>query len=217
MLCVGLTGGIASGKSVVSKKLLELGAYVIDADTISRIVMQPDTECWKKVVDAFGKGVLQSDSSIDRKKLASIVYNDPVKRNTLNQIVHPAIKQKIEAELEKIGNKSPDAVVIIEAALLVETGTYKEYDKLIVVHAPVELRIERMIKRDGITREEARKRIDAQWPLDKKIEVADYKIRNDRSFNLLYQDATKVFSSLLSIVNERGARKEGVGKPKKYK
>lgn len=207
MLRVGLTGGIASGKSMVSKKLSDLGAYVIDADKISKVVMRPETECWKKVVDAFGKRILQSDSSIDRKKLASIVYDDPDKRNTLNHIVHPAIKQHIEDELEKIGNESPDAVVIIEAALLVETGAYKGYDKLIVVHAPVEVQIERMIKRDGITREEARKRIDAQWPIDKKIAVADYPIRNEGSLDSLYRDTTEVFSSLLSIVNERDTRK----------
>ena len=209
MLRVGLTGGIASGKSVVSKKLLDLGAYVIDADKISRVVMLPETDCWKKIVGTFGKEILQSDSSIDRTKLASIVYDDPTKRNTLNHIVHPAIKQKIESELVKIGNKSPNAVVIIEAALLVETGTYKEYDKLIVVHAPVELQIARIIKRDGITREEARKRIDAQWPIDKKIEVADYPIRNEGSLDTLYKDITKVFSSLVSILKERGPQREG--------
>lgn len=214
MLRVGLTGGIASGKSVVSKKLSDLGAYVIDADKISKVVMRPETECWKKVVAAFGKAILQNDSSIDRKKLASIVYDDPDKRNTLNHIVHPAIKQKIEDELEKIGNESSDAVVIIEAALLVETGAYRGYDKLIVVHAPVELQIERMIKRDGITREEARKRIDAQWPIDKKIAVADYPIRNEGSLDSLYRDTTKVFSSLLSIVSKHDTRKEDSRKTK---
>lgn len=214
MLRVGLTGGIASGKSVVSKKLSDLGAYVIDADKISKVVMRPETECWKKVVAAFGKAILQNDSSIDRKKLASIVYDDPDKRNTLNHIVHPAIKQKIEDELEKIGNESSDAVVIIEAALLVETGAYRGYDKLIVVHAPVELQIERIIKRDGITREEARKRIDAQWPIDKKIAVADYPIRNEGSLDSLYRDTTKVFSSLLSIVGKQDTRKEDSRKTK---
>ena len=193
MLRVGLTGGIASGKSVVSKMLHDLGAYVIDADKISRVVMRPETECWKKIVAAFGKGILQSDSSIDRKKLASIVYDNPEKRETLNHIVHPAIKQEIEDKLEMISSDSPSAIVIIEAALLVETRAYKEYDKLIVVYAPVELQIERMIKRDGISREEARKRIDAQWPINKKIEVADYPIRNAGSLDTLYRETTKVF------------------------
>ena len=214
MLRVGLTGGIASGKSVVSKKLLDLGAYVIDADTISRVVMRPETACWKKIIAAFGKGILQGDSSIDRKKLASIVYDDPTKRNILNRIVHPAIKQDIEDELVKISKKSPDALVIIEAALLVETGAYKEHDKLIVVYAPVEVQIERLIKRDGISREEARKRIDAQWPIDKKIEVADYLIRNDGSLGMLYKDTTKVFSSLLSIINQRNTQNQRARKTK---
>jgi dephospho-CoA kinase len=185
MLRVGLTGGIGSGKSVVAKKLLDLGAYIIDADKISRAVMRPETDCWKKIVAVFGKEILQSDSTIDRKKLASIVYDDPSKRKTLNHIVHPAIKQKIEEELETISTESPDAVVIIEAALLVETGAYREYDMLIVVHAPVELQTERMIKRDGITREEALKRIDAQWPIEKKIEAADYTICNEGSLETL--------------------------------
>jgi dephospho-CoA kinase len=209
MLRVGLTGGIASGKSVVSKKLLDLGSFIIDADKISRVVMRPETECWKKIVAAFGTGVLQSDATIDRKKLASIVYDDPSKRKTLNHIVHPAIKLKIEEELERISTESPDGIVIIEAALLVETGAYREYDKLIVVHAPVELQIERMIRRDGITREEAQKRIDAQWPIEKKIKAADYPICNKGSLDALYSETAKVFSSLLSIVNEGNLRKEG--------
>jgi dephospho-CoA kinase len=203
MLRVGLTGGIASGKSVVSNKLVDLGAYVIDADKISRVVMQPETECFKKIVAAFGGGILGNDTSIDRKKLASIVYDDPTKRNLLNQIVHPAINEKIEAQIEKIRRESPDALVIIEAALLVETGVYKEYDKLIVVHAPVELQITRMINRDGMTRDEARKRIDAQWPIDKKIGFADYLIRNEGSLDTLYRDTTQVFSSLLSIAKKK--------------
>ena len=214
MLRVGLTGGIASGKSVVSKKLLDLGAYVIDADKISRVVMQPETGCWKKIVSAFGKGILSNDSSIDRKKLASIVYEYPAKRKTLNNIVHPAINKKIDQELEKIAADSLDALVIIEAALLVETGAYKEYDKLIVVHSPVELQIERMIQRDGMTREEALKRIDAQWPINKKIAVADYIIENKGSLAALYRDTKRVFSSLLSIVNQMEARNEGIRETK---
>ena len=199
MLLVGLTGGIASGKTVVSNKLRDLGAYVIDADDISRDVMVPKSPCWNKLVETFGNEILNKDYNIDRKILASLVFDDPQKRKCLNDIVHPEIKKRINLELARLKAELPDAIVIIEAALLVETGIYREYDKLIVVYAGKKLQEERMNKRDGITRDEARKRIAAQWPMVSKMNVADYLIQNESSLERLSKDTERVFASLRSL------------------
>jgi dephospho-CoA kinase len=199
MLLVGLTGGIASGKTVVSNNLRDLGAHVIDADDISRAVMVPETKCWKKLVENFGDTILKKDSSIDRKILASLIFDDPQKRKCLNDIVHPEITKRINQKVALINAEHSDAIVIIEAALLVETGAYKKYEKLIVVYAKEDLQEERIINRDGITRGEARKRIEAQWPMAKKMKVADYLIQNEGSLELLCRDTERVFARLRSL------------------
>ncbi len=207
MLLVGLTGGIASGKTVVSNRLRDLGAHVIDADDISKAVMVPHTECWKKLVESFGKQILKKDSSIDRKILASVIFDDPVKRKHLNTIVHPEITKMINLQVKRIKAECPDAIIIIEAALLIETGTYKEYEKLIVVYSREELQEERMITRDGITRAEARKRIDAQWPIVKKMKVADYLIQNEGSLEQLSKDTDRLFVSLRTLSDLKSIQK----------
>lgn len=199
MLLVGLTGGIASGKTLVSKKLLTLGAFVIDADEISREAMVPRTDCWNKIVKAFGKEILCTDSTIDRKKLAQLVFADAQKRNCLNRIAHPEIMQRIAVRLAAIKEEAPDTIAIVDAALLVETGAYKNYDKLIVVYAPEEIQEKRLIERDGMNREEARRRINAQGPINEKLKVADYVIRNEGTLNMLYKTTENVFSSLRTI------------------
>lgn len=207
MLLVGLTGGIASGKTVVSNNLRDLGAHVIDADDISRAVMVPRTKCWKKLVENFGDTILKKDSTIDRKSLASLIFDDPQKRKCLNDIVHPEITKRINRKVALINAEHSDAIVIIEAALLVETGTYKKYDKLIVVYANEDLQEERIINRDGINRDEARKRIEAQWPMAKKMEVADYLIKNEGSLELLCRDTEGVFASLRSLSDLKNPQK----------
>ena len=199
MLLVGLTGGIASGKTLVSKKLLSLGAYVIDADEVSREVMVPKTQCWERLIATFGEDILNHDSTINRTKLAQLVFTDPQKRQSLNRIVHPEIMQKIDLRLSAIRKADPDAITIVDAALLVETGAYKQYDKLIVVCATPEIQEKRLIERDGITRNETRRRIEAQWPLDEKVKVADYIIRNEGPLSMLHKATEEVFSSLHNL------------------
>ena len=214
MLLVGLTGGIASGKTVVSNRLRDLGAHVIDADDISRAVMVPQSQCWKKLVETFGENILKKDSSIDRKILASVIFDDPVKRKCLNDIVHPEITKTINLQVTQISSEWPDAIIIIEAALLVETGAYKKYEKLIVVYAKEDLQEERIINRDGITRGEARKRIDAQWPMAKKMKMADYLIKNEGSLELLCRDTERVFARLRSLSDLKNPQKGDSDKTK---
>ena len=196
MFVVGLTGGIASGKSVVSNMLSNLGASIIDADEISREVMIPHTKCWKEVIASYGSELLLEDLTIDRKKLAISVFNDSEQIKKLNRIVHPYIMQRIEEMIEEIKNNNPQALVIVDAALLVETGVYKHYDKLIVVYVSKETQIERLMIRDAMNREEAESRIDLQSPLTQKLKVADYIIENEGPLSKTREEVEKVYKAL---------------------
>ena len=198
MLVVGLTGGIASGKSVVSKILGDLGALVIDADGVSREIMVPHTECWEHLVSSFGKEIVREDLTIDREKLADLVFNNPTKRAKLNSVVHPVIMKRIEERLETIKEEEPETIVVIDAALLIETGMYKRYDKLVVVYAGEETQLKRLMARDGMSRDEAQRRIDSQLPLREKIKLADFVIENKGSLKKTKGEVEKVFKILSS-------------------
>ncbi len=183
MLIVGLTGGVASGKSVVSQVWKEEGAYLIDADRIARELVQPRTPAWKALVKAFGKEILQEDGSIHRKKLATRVFSNPVERDLLNRILHPRIKREIDRRIKGIGQKGPKAIVVIDAALLVETGYYRDVDKVVVVTSTKKQQIERLRRRDQMDQEMARGIIDSQISGEERIKVADIIIRNEGSRN----------------------------------
>lgn len=196
MFVVGLTGGIASGKSVVSNMLRDLGASIIDADEISREVMMPHTKCWEEVIATYGSELLLKDLTIDRKKLAGSVFKDSEQIKTLNRIVHPYIMQRIEEMIEEITNNDPQSLVIVDAALLVETGLYKHYNKLIVVYVSKETQLKRLMIRDAMSREEAESRIDLQSPLTEKMKVADYIIENEGSLSQTRKEVEKVYKAL---------------------
>jgi dephospho-CoA kinase len=181
MLVVGLTGGIASGKTTVARMLKKMGARIIDADAVSREVMVPQTRCWRQVVKSFGAAVVRTDGAINRKKLAVEVFKHPEKRRLLNRIVHPCIRKRIREMIRCIGREDPAALVIIDAALLVETGMYKDYDKLVVVAADEDVQLARLVRRNQLSIRDARRRLRAQWPLERKKRVADYVISNQSS------------------------------------
>lgn len=203
MLVVGLTGGIASGKSVVARMLKELGARVIDADAISREVMSPHTACWEKLLEQFGEGILDADLSINRKKLAAEIFGNADKRALLNSIVHPFIKDRIDQMLAEIRRIDPCALVVIDAALLVETGQYRCYDKLVVVAACRNTQLDRVVRRDNLSRDEALQRVDAQLPLAEKEKVADYLIRNDGSREETRKQTERLFQALCALIPEK--------------
>lgn len=184
MLLAGLTGGIASGKSLVARLLKDLGAHVIDADRIVHGLLEPGQEAWEKIIAYFGAGVLLPDKTIDRRKLGAIVFNDADKRAWLNALLHPRVHAVYTMQVKHLRERQPEAIVILDAALLIETGYYKTLDKTIVVYAEVEQQIERLAARDHFTREQALARIRSQMPLIEKREVADYVIDNtgDREY-----------------------------------
>ena len=208
MLIVGLTGGVASGKTAVSQILKEEGATLIDADQIARELVQPHTATWNELVKVFGKEILQEDGSIHRKRLAAKVFSDPEPRNLLNQILHPRIKTEMNKRVKEIGQKDPNAIVVIDAALLIELGDHREMDKVIIVTSTEKQQIERLKKRDGVDQEEAQRVLSSQMPLEEKMKVADFVIRNEGSFEETRRRVKEVFQELKRIAIQRRGQPE---------
>jgi dephospho-CoA kinase len=204
MLIVGLTGGVASGKSVVSQILKEEGAYIIDADQIARELVQPRTPTWKELIKVFGKEILQIDGSIHRKKLADKVFSDPEQRDHLNRILHPRIKKEMGRRVKAIGEKDPEAIVVIDAPLLIETGDHREMDRVIVVLSTEEQQVERLKERRGMDQEEARRIIASQSATEEKLRVAHFVIRNEGSVEETERRAKEVFQELKRIAVQKG-------------
>jgi dephospho-CoA kinase len=174
---IGLTGGIGSGKSTVARILRELGAPVVDADDLARRVVEPGRPAYDDIVSEFGPGVLAADGTLDRKRLADIVFADADKRKRLQQITHPRIAQMSQAETAAHAARGAP-VVVYEAALLVENGIHRALDGLIVVSATPEEQLARAVARDGMTEDAARARIASQLPLADKLAVATHIIYN---------------------------------------
>jgi len=206
MLIVGLTGGVASGKTGTSQVLKEEGAYIIDADQIARELVQPQRPAWNELIRAFGKEILQEDGSIHRKKLAEKVFADPKQRKRLNQILHPRIKEEMGRRTKEIGQKDPEAIVVIDAPLLVELGDHHEMDKLIVVTSTQTQQIERLKDRDGISPEAALKILSSQMPLGEKVKLADFVIGNEGSLEETKKRAREVFKELKKVMLKKKKR-----------
>jgi len=193
---IGLTGGIASGKSEVSRILQGAGVGIVDADRLAREVVAPGTDGLREVVAAFGAGVLATDGSLDRERLAAIVFGDEQARLRLQAITHPRIGQLSAQRLAEL--RASEAVYLVyDAPLLVEVGAHKGFAALIVVAADEEAQVARLITRDGFSEPDARRRIAAQLPLARKIEVADYVIHNDASLSELQARTLAVHRQIL--------------------
>jgi dephospho-CoA kinase len=178
MLRVGLTGGIASGKSTVGRMFGELGCRVIDSDLITRRLFEPGDPVNKAVAAVFGPSVVGFDGSIDRRTLGELVFKNPELRQQLNNIVHPAIKERQAEWLAKLAAEDPHSIGIVEAALIIEVGNHKNYDKIIVVSCTPEVQRKRLRERSGLTPEQIESRIASQMPLEEKMKVADFVIDN---------------------------------------
>ncbi|MED4299407.1 dephospho-CoA kinase [Geobacillus stearothermophilus] len=175
---IGLTGGIASGKSTVSAMMRELGLPVIDADEAARAVVRPGEEAYRQIVAAFGPGILRADGEIDRAKLGAIVFNDEQQRKVLNAIVHPAVRKKMLAEKEA-HIRSGAKTVVLDIPLLFESGLTHWVDKVLVVYVDDDVQLRRLMARNGFTEEEALARIRSQWPMAEKVKRADAVIDNN--------------------------------------
>jgi dephospho-CoA kinase len=176
MLRVGLTGGLASGKSFVGEALASLGCHLLKADDLGHQLLMPGTAVYAKVIEAFGPGILDSEGRIIRRALASLVFDNPEKLALLNSLVHPAVIEEEERWMRHIAASDPSGIAIVEAAILIETGSYKRFDKIVLAVCSDEQQIARAMKRDGLTREEALARLQRQMPLAEKRKFADYVI-----------------------------------------
>ena len=201
MLKVGLTGSIAVGKSFVLKTLAELGCHVIDADEIAREVVASGTHGLKLVTEAFGPDILRADGALDRPKLGTIVFSDAAKRAQLNSILHPLIISAQDERIREIEVNDPQAIVVIDAALMIESGGYRRLDKLIVVHCRPEIQLQRLMARDHLASEVAQQRIAAQMPQEEKIKYADYLIDTSEGFDVARTQTTEVFQQLKPLAN----------------
>ncbi len=172
----GLTGGLACGKSFVAKVLEGLGAHVIHADDLGHRALEPDGEAYEPVIREFGREILDHDGRIDRRRLGAMVFGDPERLEKLNAIVHPAVHRLQEAMERDFLAADPNGIIVLEAAILIETGTYKNYDCIILVTCGEEQQIERATSRDGVTAEDVRARLSRQLPLEEKRKFAHYVI-----------------------------------------
>src|SRR6476620_3565621 len=196
MLRVGLTGSIAVGKSFVSGVLAELGCHVLDADETAREVVEPGSPGLRDVVKQFGDTVLRSDGALDRSALGALVFADASKRSTLNSILHPYIIARQDERLREWEALDPNGIAIVDAALMIESGGYKRFDKLIVVHSREDVRLERLINSDKLDRAEAEKRIAAQMPQEAKKKFADYLIDTSDGFESARKSTIDVYGKL---------------------
>lgn len=194
MLLVGLTGGIGAGKSTVARMLEARGAAVFDADLLARQAVAPGTPGYEAVVARFGPHVLAPGGDIDREALASIVFADPVARRDLEAIVHPEVRRMFAEASETY--RDTDAVVVLSAPLLVETGMHTAFDVLIVVSATERTQIERLMRNRGMSEEKIRARIAAQAPLEEKAAVADILIDNEGTLEELERQVDRVWEDL---------------------
>jgi dephospho-CoA kinase len=199
MLVIGLTGGIGTGKSEAARYMVALGAELIDADVVGHEAYRPDAEAWRQVVQAFGEGILGEDNEIDRRKLGAIVFSEPEKLARLNGIMHPLmadmVQQKIEAH-----RRHGEKVVVVEAALLFEAGWDSLVHEVWVTDSSVEMVVGRVAQRNGMTEEDARRRVDSQMSRQERLERADYVIDNSSDVDAMRRAIDELWATR---VNER--------------
>lgn len=201
MLKVGLTGSIAVGKSFVLSVFSEFGCHVLDADRTARDVVMPGTPGLERIVREFGEDVLNAEGALDRPKMAAIVFADEDKRLLLNSIVHPLVFAAQDRWLREREAEDPDGIAIVDAALMIESGGYRRFEKLIVVWCEPEIQFERLIKRDRMSEEEAKRRIASQMPQEEKKKYADFLIDTSGGFDSTRERCGQVHSELLQLVS----------------
>jgi dephospho-CoA kinase len=199
MLRVGLTGSIAVGKSYVTAVLAELGCHVLDADQTARNVVAKGSAGLQAVVAAFGSSVLNNDGTLAREKLGELIFNDSAKRELLNSILHPYIIAAQDDQMRSWEAADPAGIAVVDAALMIESGGYKRFDKLIVVHCRPEVQLQRLMERNGISRDEAQKRIDSQMSQTEKKSFADYLVDTSDGFDSTRKQTVEVFTQLLQL------------------
>jgi dephospho-CoA kinase len=204
-LLVGLTGGIASGKSAVSRHLVELGCRLVDADALAREVVLPDQPAWRAIVEEFGKEVVGPDGQLDRKRLGAIVFADPARRKALEAITHPAILARRQAILDAWAADGFEGLVVLDIPLLVEVGAAAHVDRVVVVYTEPEVQLTRLMHRDRFERAEAERRVASQMPLADKVRYAHYVVDNSGTPEETAAQVRAVHAALLAEQRARRA------------
>ena len=209
MKVIGLTGGIASGKSTVSSALQDLGAVVIDADEVARLVVEPGQPAWRDIVAVFGEAVLNPDGTLNREALGTRVFGCPGRLQELNRITHPRVIKYFQEELRRIEKEQPEVIVVLDVPLLFESGMDKMCDEVWVVWIDRELEITRLQERDGLSRDEALQRIEAQMPLEEKVQKADRVIDNTGTVEDTFRQVGTIFHESIGKVTNTYEQKKG--------
>lgn len=196
ILKVGLTGGVASGKSTVAAMLSSYGAFVVDADRLAHEIISPGRAEFDRVVSRFGSGILDDDGEIDRARLGQIVFDDAEGRQALEKILHPGVRAEAARRFEDAARELKIRIGVFDAALLVETGAYRDFHRLIVVSCSPATQIGRLYARSGLSREQAESRLAAQAPLERKLAVADYVIDTEGSLEETREQTARIFEQL---------------------
>jgi dephospho-CoA kinase len=199
MLRVGLTGGLASGKSFVGEALAGFGCRLIRADELGHQAISPQGESYAGVIREFGRGILKEDGSIDRRRLAAVVFGSPERLERLNGLVHPAVIAREEALIGKYEAEDPRGIAVVEAAILIETGSYRRFDRMVLAVCQERQQLERAMARDGMSEAEARGRLERQMPLREKLRFADYVIDTSGGKEDTLRQTRAVYESLRSI------------------
>jgi len=208
VIIAGLTGGIATGKSTVAGIFASAGARVVDADRIARDAVRPDTAVHADIVAHFGAGILLADGAIDRKQLTVLIFGAPAEQRALERIVHPQVKRQIALQLNRLGRETPGSIVIVDVPLLFETGMDRGLPATILVYAPEAIQIRRLIARDGLTRAEARARVNAQMPIEEKRALATIVIDNSGALENTRRQVLAVYRNLVQG-GFKGSRGQG--------
>lgn len=200
---IGLTGGIASGKSTVARRLVEHGAVHIDADQLARQAVEPGTPALERIRREFGEAVIRTDGSLDREKLGSIVFNDDAARAMLNSIVHPAVHELRRSMVEQIERERPNAVVVYDVPLLVEAAAEFPFDLIVVTHAPRKTRVKRLVDERGLDLEHAHARVDAQASDEERLAIADVVIDTDGTLSSTMSQADALWHRIKEELSSR--------------
>ena len=200
MLRVGLTGSIGVGKSFVTSIFAELGCHVLDADQTAREVVMPGAPGLKAITTEFGEEILNADGTLNRKQLGAVVFADESRRQRLNHILHPFIIARQDEIMRAWEREDPNGIGLIDAALMIESGGYQRFDKLIVVHCRPEVQLERLMLRDKLSREEAQRRIDSQMSQEEKQKFADYLIDTSDGFESTRAQSVEIYNQLIRVI-----------------